>query len=151
MRSCFGHTTGSATSAKAALFATEGDEPLMFAVIAAKAQKPVRHYAARKEGLEFFRHMSRQVLSLFATEVLETSQVFLNDFVEECAFGATPLVASIVPRKGRLPMSVMMRSPCDSLALLLHNTPPVQSMGHRSSPIPPCRPVRSLEPVFPIT
>ena len=68
------------------------------------------------------------MLALFATESFEAAQIFLCDFVEECAFGAAPDVAGIVPHKGCLPVRVggmrMLRMP---LALLLHDGLALQS------------------------
>ena len=57
VRCGFGHSPCSTTSAKAAFFATEGDEPLVFAVNATESQESVREYSAFEEGLEFFCHM----------------------------------------------------------------------------------------------
>ena len=57
VRSSFRHPPCPATSAKAALFATEGDKPFMFAVNAAEAQESVREHAAFEEGLELFGDM----------------------------------------------------------------------------------------------
>ncbi len=57
VRSGFGHTAGSATSAKAALFAAEGDEPLVLAIDTPEAQESVSEYAALEKSLEFLRHM----------------------------------------------------------------------------------------------
>lgn len=91
------------------------------------------------------------MLALFATEVLKAPEVFLNDFVEQCAFGAAPNVSSIVPRKGSLPVSVMMVPRCESLALLLHEASPVQSMDQECSRIPLYRAACSFEHLIPST
>ncbi len=82
----------------------------MLAVNAAEAQESVCEHAAFEEGLEFLRHMLWKMFALFTTQVLEAPQAFLNDFVEESGFGAAANVAGIVPRKGRLPVPVMMGS-----------------------------------------
>ncbi len=67
------------------------------------------------------------MLALFATKSFEAAQIFLYDFVEECAFGAAPDVAGIVPHKGCLPVQVGMRTLRMPLALLLQDTPALQS------------------------
>ena len=61
-------------------------------------------YSALEEGLEFLRHMLWKVLAFLPAKIFEAAQVFLNDFVEKCVFGATPNVAGVVPREGCLPM-----------------------------------------------
>jgi hypothetical protein len=139
VRSSFGHSPCSATSAKSSFFAAEGDEALVFAIYATEAQESVSQHSALEEGLEFFRHMQWKVFALFAAKIFEAAQVFLHDFVEECAFGAAPDIASIVPRKGCLPVRMGMRTLRMPLALLLHNTPTLQSWGHGCSATLPCR------------
>ncbi len=55
----FRHTTGSATSAKASFFATEGDEALVLAIDTPEAQESVCQHAALEEGLEFLGDVQR--------------------------------------------------------------------------------------------
>ena len=121
VRSSFGHPPCSATSAESALFATKCDEAFVFAIYAVKSQESVCQHSAFEKGLEFFRHMKWKMLALLATQVIEASQIFLYDFVEQCGFRAAPDVASVVPRKCRLPVSMGMCLPRGVLALLLHN------------------------------
>lgn len=49
-------------------FATEGDEPLVFAVNATEAQESVRQHTALEKGLEFFGDMEWKVLAFLAAE-----------------------------------------------------------------------------------
>jgi hypothetical protein len=48
-------------------------------------------------------------------------------------------------------MRVGMGSMCMPVALLLHDTPALQPMGHGCSATPPCRPCRASSPVFSAT
>ena len=57
VRSSFGHSPCSATSAKPSFFAAKSDESLMFAIYATEAQESVCEHAALEEGLELFGDM----------------------------------------------------------------------------------------------
>ena len=148
VRSSFGHSSCATTSAKTSLFAAESDEALVFAIYTTEAQESVCEYSALEEGLEFLGDMLWKVLSLLAAKILEAAQVFLHDFVEQCAFGAAPLVAGIVPREGCLPVSVMVGAPCESLALLLHEGLSLQLQSHGCPRTSPCRSRWASSPVF---
>jgi hypothetical protein len=102
VRSSFGHTSCATTSAKATFFATKGDETFVFTVGALEAQESVCEYAALEKGLEFFGHVLWKMFAFSRAQVLEASQVFLHDFVEECGFRTSTNVSGVIPREGCL-------------------------------------------------
>jgi hypothetical protein len=99
---CFGHSPGSATCAKTSLLAAKGDKTLELAVLAFESEEATSQHPAFKKSFEFRCHMQRKSIALKGAQILKTSEVFLNNFVEQSGFRAAPDVALARPRKGCL-------------------------------------------------
>ena len=102
MEGCFAHSSCAATGAETSLLAAKGDKALELAVLALKAEEPVGQHPAFEKGFEFDCNMKRQPIAFKGAQILKTSEVFLNNFVEQSGFGAAPDVALARPRKGCL-------------------------------------------------